>query len=156
MLSGMKPMKSGSEQSEQAAARLNQIATRLLRLARSPARNAGLSSAQYSAMGVIFQRPGISLVELAEHEAVRHPTMSRLVRALIQSELVRKSANEGDRRANHLELTAAGRKKYLLASERRIALFRLVLSRLSPGAREEVLSVAESMAELVAPHSEES
>jgi DNA-binding MarR family transcriptional regulator len=127
------------------AVRLQHIATRLIRLARAPGRAEGLSSSQYSAMAVIEASPGISVVELARREMVTHPTMSRIVASMAKAGLVTRVADPNDRRAQRISLTEAGRAAYLQAAERRVALFRMVLARLSPAARAEVLELADEL-----------
>jgi hypothetical protein len=60
------------------AERLQHFATRLIRIARSTHKEHALSSAQYSVLALLNEKPGSSVVELARREGVAHPTMSRL------------------------------------------------------------------------------
>jgi MarR family transcriptional regulator, temperature-dependent positive regulator of motility len=133
---------------EDPAVRLQHVATRLLRLARAPEKAGGLTSAQYAAMAVLHAQPGISVVELARIEHVAHPTMSRMVAALVKAGLVARTADDADKRIQSLHLTDAGRSAYLSAAERRVALFRFALARLSPAATAELLALADEFAAL--------
>jgi hypothetical protein len=62
----------------QAAIRLQSLATRLLRSARSSHGKEDLGSAPYSAMAVLYDRRPLPLAHLARAEHVAHPTMSRM------------------------------------------------------------------------------
>lgn len=128
------------------AVRLQHFATRLIRIARSTHKEHALSSAQYSVMALLSNHPGMSVVELARRESVAHPTMSRLIAGLIKLSFVSRTVNPADGRSSLLRLTPAGEKLYREVAERRIVLFRMLLSQLSPAAIAEILSVVDRMA----------
>lgn len=128
------------------AARLQHFATRLIRIARSTHKEHSLSSAQYSVMALLSSCPGMSVVELARRENVAHPTMSRLIAGLIKLSFVSRALNPSDGRSSLLRLSCAGEKLYREVAERRIVLFRMLLSQLSPAAIQEILSVVDRFA----------
>lgn len=129
------------------AIRLQHFATRLIRIARSTHKEHSLSSAQYSAMALLNDRPGMKVVELARRESVAHPTMSRLIAGLIKLGFVSRSTDPADSRSGLLRLTAAGQKLYREVADRRITLFRMLLSQLSPETIAEILAVVDRMAD---------
>lgn len=135
-----------SERNDHAAVRLQHLATKLLRLTRSSQGEGVLTSAQYSAMATLHHRPGISLIDLARMEAVTHPTMSRIVKGLEKSGFIVRHASPDDRRSNLLYLTPCGQELYLRAAARREALFKTILSQLSPSAVSEISEVIERIA----------
>ena len=100
------------EDTRQAAIRLQTLATRLLRLARSRSGDHGLSSAQYSALAVLHERGPLPLVELARAELVTHPTMSRLAAGLVKRGMIERVGDPKDRRVRHLTITPEGRATY--------------------------------------------
>ncbi len=128
------------------AIKLQHFATRLIRIARSTHKEHSLSSAQYSVMALLNNHPGLTVVELARRESVAHPTMSRLITGLIKIGFVSRTVDPADKRSGLLRLTPAGQKLYLEVAERRIALFRMLLSQLSPGTIAEILAVVDRMA----------
>lgn len=131
------------------AIRLQHVATRLIRIARSTHKEHSLSSAQYSVMALLSDHPQMSVVELARRENVAHPTMSRLIAGLIKLSFVSRTADPTDKRSGLLRLTPAGEKLYREVAARRILLFRMLLSQLSPAAIAEILTVVDRLADHV-------
>ena len=68
---------------------------------------AGLSLPQYRLLLYTRMRPQRAS-ELADRASVKRPTLTALIDGLVQLELVRRKAVEGDRRGIRLELTEAG------------------------------------------------
>ncbi len=114
------------------AAQFQVLATRMLRQARVLDEGSTLTSAQYSALSSLYSSPHVPLTELAQLEGVSHPTMSRIIAALIDQGLVAREKDLTDRRASRLSLTEAGRAAYLRVYERRLKLIGAVLDRLKP------------------------
>ncbi|RSU78987.1 MarR family transcriptional regulator [Sphingomonas sp. S-NIH.Pt3_0716] len=123
---------------QDAAIRLQLLATRLLRLARSAHGKQGLGSAQYSALAVLYERGPVSVVELARVERVAHPTMSRIVGGLERLGAVERRIELRDRRQRQLVLTASGRVLYESISANRVEAVNAVLARMSAGAVNEL------------------
>ena len=139
-----------NERDDDPAVKLQHLATRLIRMARSPAGEGGITSSQYSAMAVLNDKGAISLVALARLEGVSHPTMSRIVAGLVRAGHVTRSANPADKRSQLLELSDEGRDLYLAKAERRIALFRMLLSRLSPATVAEIVEAMKDLSDATA------
>jgi DNA-binding MarR family transcriptional regulator len=130
------------------AARLQKLATRLLRQARLMDDGCSLTSAQYAALSTLNSHPDLSLTELARLELVSHPTMSRIVAALIKQGLVERSGAAQDKRSTRLSLTALGRDAYVSVYSRRLALIETMLSRLKPETVADLLQVLEDLPQL--------
>lgn len=113
----------------------------MLRLARSQHGRAGVGSAQYSAMAVLYDRGPLSLVELARAEHVSHPTMSRVVAGLVKMGAAERLEDTADRRLRRVTLTAEGRTLYERIAANRTALIARVLSQLKPETVSELLDV---------------
>jgi DNA-binding MarR family transcriptional regulator len=126
-----------------AAQRIQNFATRLIRLARTTRKGSALSSAQYSAMALLAAHPGLSVVDLARREGVAHPTMSRLVAGLEKTGLVVRAKHAQDSRSSLLTLTDSGERLYQEVAARRVMLFRMLLSQLSPGAVQEIVDLVD-------------
>ena len=94
---------------EELAARLRIAVTRLNRRLRQESL-AGVSPAQASALGAIHRLGTPSLGELADHEQVQPPTMTRLAAGLETAGLVSRMADAGDGRVVRVRLTAEGRR----------------------------------------------
>lgn len=134
-----------SEDIQQTALKMQIVATRLLRLARSAHGDYQLTSAQYSALSVLYERGPLPLVELARAERVAHPTMSRIVIGLAKIGAVSRPVQETDRRQRAVALTREGRALYESIAGNRTAVMAAVLGRLTPSARQEVLDVVTSV-----------
>lgn len=134
-----------SDDIQQAALRMQIVATRLLRLARSAHGDYQLTSAQYSALSVLRERGPLPLVELARAERVAHPTMSRIVTGLAKMGAVSRPMQGADRRQRSVALTEEGRALYERIAGNRTAVMAAVLAKLTPSARKEVLDVVTSV-----------
>ena len=129
------------EEIHASAVRLQMLATRMLRLARSAHADHKLTSAQYSALSVLHERGPLPLGELARAERVSHPTMSRVIAGLTRLGLVDRPANDFDRRLRHVALTPDGRVLYEQVAANRIEIMSAIISQLTPATRADVLQV---------------
>ncbi|MEO5773107.1 MAG: MarR family transcriptional regulator [Sphingomicrobium sp.] len=134
------------EQTRKAAIRLQGLATRLLRLARSAHGRHGIGSAQYSAMAVLYERGPMALVDLARAERVSHPTMSRVVAALVKIGAADRVDDPADRRSRKVALTAEGQALYEKICSNRVAVTAAILKQLKPATIEEVIDAVERVA----------
>ena len=133
------------------AARFQNFATRLLRQARLLDEGSSLTSAQYSALSTLYSHTGLALTELAQMEYVSHPTMSRIVSALVKQGLVERQPHEHDRRALRLSLSEAGRAAYERVYARRLAVIGALLDRLKPETVADLLHALENLPVLNRP-----
>jgi len=76
-----------------------------------------LTASQYSVLAALAIRGRLSMGELAAEERVRPPTVTRVVNALADRDLVRRTPGPNDGRQSLVDLTAAGR-ALLLANQR--------------------------------------
>ena len=76
-----------------------------------------LTASQYSVLAALSIRGRLSMGELAAEERVRPPTVTRVVNALSERDLVRRTGAPHDGRQSLVELTDAGR-ALLLANQR--------------------------------------
>ena len=76
-----------------------------------------LTASQYSVLAALSIRGRLSMGELAAEERVRPPTITRVVNALADRDLVRRTAAPHDGRQSLVELTEAGR-ALLLSNQR--------------------------------------
>ena len=93
----------------QLASRLRLAVMRLARVLRQKAHDQ-ITPSQLSALVSVERDGPVTLGELAALESVQPPTMTRIVAALEEQELVRREADLGDRRVSRLHLTVAGRR----------------------------------------------
>lgn len=112
-------MKKGTS-SEATALALHSAAIGLLRSVRKVDGSGELNAARLSALSVIVFAGPVTLGELAEAEQVRPPTMTRMVNALEEQGLVRKSRDETDRRTVTLSATMKGKRLLVESRNRRI------------------------------------
>jgi len=134
------------DETKRAAIRLQHLGTRLLRLARSSHGKEDLSSAQYSAMAVLYDRGPLPLVGRARAERVAHPTMSRLIAGLERRGVVERQDNIDDRRSRRVALTGAGRDLYERTCSNRVAVIGAILAQLRKETVDELLDVWGRMA----------
>lgn len=100
------------------ADRLHSIAIHLLRRVRAEDVETGLTGPRASALSVLVYRGPLSLGALAALEQVRAPTMSRVVAALVDAGLARRTHDPADARVTLLDATPEG-KRLLEAGRRR-------------------------------------
>ncbi|MBV9413560.1 MAG: MarR family transcriptional regulator, partial [Solirubrobacterales bacterium] len=93
-------------------ARLRAVIGRLSRRLRPTpaARAAGLTPTQISVLLTVVREGPIRLSDLANAEGINPTQLSRAVAHLVETGLVARSADDGDRRAAWLTPTAAGRR----------------------------------------------
>ncbi len=72
---------------------------------------------RFSSMVLIEQNPGILQSDLARIIGVGRPAMVAIIDFLQAQGWLRREAHDGDRRANHLQLTPAGRRHLARAKE---------------------------------------
>ena len=70
----------------------------------------GLSTAQYYLLRVLWEEEGLSQRKLSERVCTTEPTTQSALLRMEKKGLVRRVKNKIDRRANHIYLTAKGRK----------------------------------------------
>jgi DNA-binding MarR family transcriptional regulator len=114
-------MSTGSRNPEEVADLLHSAAIHLLRRAREEDHALGVSPARLSALSVVVFRGPLTMRELADAEGVRSATMTGIVTGLEQQGLVRRRADDRDRRAVLVEATPAGRRTLTRGRKERIA-----------------------------------
>src|SRR5262250_2381605 len=68
-----------------------------------------LSETQLAALATLKRHGAMTPGELAEHEKVQPPSMTRVIAVLVESQLVRREPHESDRRQVVLTVTDGGR-----------------------------------------------
>jgi DNA-binding MarR family transcriptional regulator len=113
------------------AALLHEQFARLTRQLRTLELPQGMTPERLSALSVIEKRGPISVTALAETEMVRPATMSRMVSALVEEGLVKRSDDKTDGRGVLVSATPKGRRTYQRAQEQRLQHFAEVLDSLN-------------------------
>lgn len=80
-----------------------------------------LSDTQLAALAALERHGAMTPGELAEHEKVQPPSMTRVIAVLVDSHLVMRAAHPSDRRQVVLTATEAGRELVTKARRRREA-----------------------------------
>jgi DNA-binding MarR family transcriptional regulator len=94
-----------------------------------------LSETQLAALATLERHGAMTPGELAEHEKVQPPSMTRVISALVDSQLVRREPHPSDRRQVVLTATDVGRDLVSRARRRREAWLAQRLKELSPPER---------------------
>jgi DNA-binding MarR family transcriptional regulator len=105
---------------ENLAELLHSTAIRLLRTLRRVDESSGVTAPRLSALSVIVFNGPITLGKLAEAEQVRPPTMTRIVNALEEQELVVKAQDPGDGRLIRIAATTKGKRVLIRGRARRV------------------------------------
>src|ERR671931_1117728 len=116
----------------EAADRFHSAAIHVLRRVRREDPATGAPPAQLSALSVLVFGGPRTLGELAATEQVRPPTMTRIVQALENAQLVRRERDRLDGRVHRLHATAKGRRVMQRGRERRVEDLANLLAQLSP------------------------
>jgi len=102
------------------AEQMHSAAIHLLRKLRREDAQSGLNAPRLSALSVIVFAGPLTLGDLAAAEQVRPPTMTRIVNALEEQGLVRKTRDENDRRTVYLSATIKGKRLLIESRNRRM------------------------------------
>src|SRR5438477_11778511 len=94
------------EHAGELTSRLRMVVARLSRRLRRES-NEGATPSQLAALATIERHGPITLGDLAGHERVRPPTMTRIVTGLEETELVRRESDPTDRRVARVTITPA-------------------------------------------------
>ena len=94
-----------------------------------------LSDTQLAALATLERHGAMTPGELAEHEKVQPPSMTRVISVLVESQLVRREPHASDRRQVVLTVTDAGRDLVYKARRRRDAWLAKRLGELTPAER---------------------
>lgn len=113
------------------AALLHEQFSRLTRQLRTLELPQGMTPERLSALSAIEKRGPISVTALAENEMVRPATMSRMVTALVEEGLVKRSDDKTDGRGVLVSATPKGRRTFQRAQEQRLQHFAEVLEALN-------------------------
>ena len=113
------------------AALLHEQFARLTRRLRTLELPHGMTPERLSALSVVEKRGPISVTALADTEMVRPATMSRMITALVDEGLAKRSDDKNDGRGVLISVTPKGRRAYQRAQEQRLSRFAEVLESLS-------------------------
>jgi DNA-binding MarR family transcriptional regulator len=113
------------------AALLHQQFARLSRRLRTLELPHGMTPERLSALSVIEKRGPISVTALADTEMVRPATMSRMITALVDEGLVKRTDDKNDGRGVLISVTPKGRRAYQRAQEQRLSRFAEILESLT-------------------------
>jgi DNA-binding MarR family transcriptional regulator len=108
---------------------------RRLRVERQAEGLASLSDTQLAALSVLEKHPAMTPGELAEHEKVQPPSMTRVIAVLEERQLVMRAPHPTDRRQVVLSVTEEGRALVIQARRRRDAWLAKRLKELTPDER---------------------
>lgn len=95
-------------------------------------RRAGVAGAQVWALGIIHERPGVGVGELARALDIHQSTASNLLKPLIEGGYVTATRSEADRRAVHLRIAPRGAGVLRKAPQPISGLLPQALARLEP------------------------
>ena len=129
--------------------RLRMVVARLHRRLRQEA-NEGATPSQLAALATIERHGPITLGDLAGHERVRPPTMTRIVAGLEEATLVRRETDAGDRRVSRVTITPEGKRLLARSRTRKDALLAALLEHLDAddlATVERVLPILERLVE---------
>lgn len=135
--------------SDELADRWHSLAIRLLRGLRREDLQAGLTGPRLSALSVIVFGGPITLGELAAAEQVKPPTMTRLVRALEEEQLVRREQDPDDGRIVRLRATAKGESLLHAGRARRVRRLAAPMGDLTAAERDILHEASEILARVV-------
>jgi DNA-binding MarR family transcriptional regulator len=121
----------GAGADDELTSRLRMVVTRLSRRLRQEA-NEGATPSQLAALATVERHGPITLGDLAGHERVRPPTMTRIVAGLEEARLVRRETDAADRRVARVTITSDGIRLLARSRTRKDALLASLLDHLEP------------------------
>jgi DNA-binding MarR family transcriptional regulator len=111
--------------------RLRMVVARMSRRLRQEA-NEGATPSQLAALATVERHGPITLGDLAGHERVRPPTMTRIVAGLEETSLVRREIDPSDRRVARVTITSEGTRLLARSRTRKDAFLASLLEHLEP------------------------
>jgi len=96
-----------AQPTDEMTSRLRMVVARLSRRLRQEA-SEGATPSQLAALATVERHGPITLGDLAGHERVRPPTMTRIVAGLEETGLVRRDIDPADRRVARVTITSEG------------------------------------------------
>jgi DNA-binding MarR family transcriptional regulator len=114
---------------------VSRLARRLRAERIAPGLRPGLSDTQLAALAALEKHPAMTPGELAEHEKVQPPSMTRVIAALEEWNLVTRAPHPSDRRQVTLTVTQEGRELVYQLRRLRDAWLARRLRELSPQER---------------------
>jgi DNA-binding MarR family transcriptional regulator len=139
----MNPATRARCQPPELAAELRVSLMRCVRRLRAEKADSDLSDTQYSVLAMLDRHGPLTPGELAEHERVQPPSMTRTLAALVGLGLVGREAHPHDRRQVLVALTAAGSATVRETRRRRDAWLALRLAELGAQERETLAAASE-------------
>ena len=130
------------------ASRLRLSVTRVSRTLRREGAGAEISPTLMSALATVERHGPMTVGELATHEQVQKPTVTRIVAALQERDLVARTPDPLDGRISWLEATGQGRRLLQRVRRRRDEYLAARLKRLSPDELETLERAAELLERL--------
>ena len=132
------------------AARLRAVIGRLSRLLRPTpaARAAGLTPTRISVLQTVTYKGPIRLSDLADFEGINPTQLSRAIGHLLETGLVERSADEGDRRAAWVRPTAGGKRLAERIRRERTDALNVALEDLDAEQRERIVAALGSLERL--------
>ncbi|MFB9906648.1 MarR family winged helix-turn-helix transcriptional regulator [Allokutzneria oryzae] len=135
---------------ERLGADIKRVEHELMGVKQVAVRPAGLTVAQYSALLVLAEQPGISAAELARRCRVTPQTMTTILRNLEAAELIAREPHELHRNVLETRLTEAGRTAFALADERASAVERQLSEEFSDEERQTLRALLARCSEVLA------
>lgn len=121
----------GSQRRGEMTSRLRMVVARLSRRLRQEA-NEGATPSQLAALATVERHGPITLGDLAGHERVRPPTMTRIVAGLEETGLLRREIDPSDRRVARVTITPEGSRLLARSRTRKDAFLASLLEQLDP------------------------
>jgi DNA-binding MarR family transcriptional regulator len=132
------------------ASSLRIAVARLNRRIRFEREDDSLTLTQLAALGTLERHGPMPVGELAAHERVRPPSMTRIVTRLEELGLVAREPHPTDRRLAVMRITDAGRERTAADRKRRDAWLAYRLRELTPDEREQLRAVLPLLEKLAA------
>lgn len=142
-----------NEEAAEAAALADSLRPMILKLGRRlrlETQKLGVSAVDAQLLGIIAQRPGIGISELAALEHVSRPSMSAHVKRLVAAGwIARETPADGDQRRARLILSDEGRRSVAAIRQRRTDWLAERIARLDPAERAALAAAIAPAARLV-------
>jgi DNA-binding MarR family transcriptional regulator len=132
-------MNPAATDADEMTSRLRMVVARLSRRLRQEA-NEGATPSQLAALATVERHGPITLGDLAGHERVRPPTMTRIVAGLEETALVRRDIDPADRRVARVSITPEGTRLLARSRTRKDAFLASLLDQLG----EEDIAIVEA------------
>lgn len=106
-----------------------------------------LTDQQWRVLRVLVEQPKLEVAELAQKCVIMQPSVSRILKRLVERGLVQRATSAQDRRYSYISITDTGKDLFQEIAPKSEALYQIITEKFGEDKMEELLSLLQDLAE---------